>query len=144
MLEVGNGGMTNAEYRTHMSLWALLAAPLLAGNDLRSMSPDTLAILANRGVIAIDQDPLGRQGHRIRADDSTEVWERPLASGAHAIGLFNRSASSVRVDVRWSELGLTGKHVVHEVWSDKGAGSVEGGYAADVEPHGVVLIRVGR
>src|SRR6266446_883617 len=87
---------------------ALRAAPLLAGNDLRSMSPDTLAILANRGVIAIDQDPLGRQGHRVRADESTEVWERPLASGAHAVGLFNRGTSPAHVEVRWSELGLMG------------------------------------
>jgi alpha-galactosidase len=144
MLEVGNGGMTNAEYRTHMSLWALLAAPLLAGNDLRNMSPDTLAILANRGVIAIDQDPMGRQGHRVRAEGSTELWERPLVSGAHAVGLFNRGTSSARVDVRWSDLGLSGKHAVRDVWSDGDKGSFDGGYAADVQPHGVVLIRVER
>jgi len=125
-----------------MSLWALLAAPLLAGNDLRSMSPETLAILANRGVIAIDQDPLGRQGHRVRADESTEVWERPLASGAHAVGLFNRGTSPAHVEVRWSELGLMGTHRVHDVWSDGARGSLDGSFAADVEPHGVVLIRV--
>src|SRR5207253_3941241 len=81
MLEVGNGGMTDAEYRTHMSLWAILAAPLLAGNDLRNMTPATLQMLTNADVIAVDQDPMGRQGRRVKQDGEREVWLKPLAGG---------------------------------------------------------------
>jgi alpha-galactosidase len=142
MLEIGNGGMTSAEYRTHMSLWALLAAPLLAGNDLRSMSAETLSILTNRGVIAIDQDPLGSQAHRVRANGDSEVWTRPLASGSRAVGLFNRGAAPARIEVRWAEIGFSGTHKVHDVWSAADEGAHESGYAVDVEPHGVALLRV--
>jgi len=144
MLEIGNGGMTHAEYRVHMSLWALLAAPLLAGNDLRSMSPETVAILTNRDVIAVDQDPLGRQGHRVRADGDLEVWDKPLASGGHALGLFNRGRTPARIAVRWSELGLPGAHAVRDLWAGRDLGKIETEYAADVEPHGVVLVRIDR
>jgi alpha-galactosidase len=84
MLEVGNGGMNPIEYRTHMSLWAILAAPLLAGNDLSKMTPETLAILGNKGVIAIDQDPMGKQGDRVHSEGPLEIWVRPLAGGAKA------------------------------------------------------------
>src|SRR5437667_12653993 len=79
MLEIGNGGMTDTEYRTHMSLWALLAAPLLAGNDLRNVTPGILSILTNRDVIAIDQDARGVQGRRVKKDGDIETWTRPLA-----------------------------------------------------------------
>ena len=144
MLEIGNGGMSNVEYRTHMSLWALLAAPLLAGNDLRSMTPETVGILTSRDVIAIDQDPLGRQGHRVRAAADLEVWDRPLASGAHAVGLFNRSASAARISVRWTDLGISGPHRIRDLWAGRDLGASENEYAADVEPHGVVLLRVDR
>src|SRR5204862_7438393 len=116
---IGNGGMPATEYRTHMSLWAILAAPLLAGNDLRSMSPETVAILTNRDVIAIDQDPLGKQGHRLRADGAIEVWTRPLASGAQAVALFNRGQSPARISVRWSELGMQGAHTARDVWTGR-------------------------
>jgi alpha-galactosidase len=144
MLEIGNGGMTNTEYRTHMSLWALLASPLLAGNDLRRMSPETIAILTNRDVIAVDQDPLGRQGHRIRADDVIELWEKPLQSGAHAVGLFNRGQSPARISVRWSELGLRGAHAVRDLWTGRDLGRLDAEYATDVDAHGVALLRIDR
>jgi alpha-galactosidase len=144
MLEIGNGGMTGTEYRTHMTLWALLAAPLLAGNDLRSMSPETVAILTNRDVIAVDQDALGKQGHRIRGDGAIEVWAKPLASGAHAVGLFNRGQSAARISVRWSELGVQGRRKVRDLWAGRDLGRVEAEYAADVEPHGAALIRIER
>ena len=88
MLEVGNGGMTEDEYRTHMSLWAILAAPLLAGNDLSKMSPETLAILTNKEVIAVDQDRLGKQGDRASALGQTEIWTKPLSNGALGRGSF--------------------------------------------------------
>src|SRR5574337_180961 len=90
MLEIGNGGMSDEEYRTHMSLWSLLAAPLLAGNDLRSMSPAILEILTNREVIAVDQDKAGQQGRRVAQSGEQEIWSRPLADGGQAIGMFNR------------------------------------------------------
>jgi alpha-galactosidase len=90
MLEVGNGKMNAEEYRTHMSLWALLAAPLLAGNDLSTMKPETIAMLTNREVIAIDQDRLGKQADRVWAEGSQEIWARPLADGSKAVGIFNR------------------------------------------------------
>ena len=144
MLEIGNGGMTDAEYRTHMSLWALLAAPLLAGNDLRSMTPATVEILTNREVIAVDQDSLGHQGRRVRADGDLEVWSKPLASGEHAVGLFNRSAARARVGVRWTDLGITGMQAVRDLWSHRDVGEFDGEFAADIEPHGVVLLRVRR
>src|SRR5438876_2478451 len=88
MLEIGNGGMSAAEYRTHMSLWAMLAAPLLAGNDLRNMSDETRQILMNKEVIAIDQDKLGRQGHKISKEGSAEIWIKALENGGLAGALF--------------------------------------------------------
>src|SRR5437773_7701686 len=78
MLEVGNGGMTTDEYRAHFSLWAILAAPLLAGNDLRDMKPEIRDILTNKEVIAVNQDPLGRQGRRVRKDGDLEVWAKQM------------------------------------------------------------------
>jgi alpha-galactosidase len=142
MLEVGNGGMTNIEYRTHMSLWSLLAAPLLAGNDLRSVPPDIMHILANKEVIAVDQDPLGKQATRIAKEGDTEVWARPLQGGAYAVGLFNRGASSAKVTARWSDVGFTGKGTVRDLWAAANRGSVSDQFSAPVPSHGVVLIRV--
>src|SRR5436853_7926942 len=85
MLEIGNGAMREMEYKTHMSLWAMLAAPLLAGNDLRSMKPEILAILTNKEVIAIDQDKLGMQGQRVWQSGEQEIWTRTLSGGAMAL-----------------------------------------------------------
>ena len=93
MLEVGNGGMTTPEYRAHFSLWCLLAAPLMAGNDLRSMTPETKEILTNKDVIAIDQDALGRQGYRVRKDGDLEVWAKKLSGKDYAVVLLNRGAA---------------------------------------------------
>ena len=106
MLEVGNGGMTHTEYRTHMSLWSLLAAPLLAGNDLEDMSPETIDLLTNPEVIAINQDPLGRQARRVAQDGDLEVWAKPLADGRVAAGLFNRGEAPATVTARWTDLEL--------------------------------------
>src|ERR1700683_5443046 len=90
MLEVGNGGMSAAEYRSHFSFWCLLAAPLIAGNDVRHMTPDIKAILTNKEVIAVDQDPLGREGHRVWKDGDREVWSKELQNGSRAVILFKR------------------------------------------------------
>jgi alpha-galactosidase len=106
MLEVGNGHMSNEEYRTHMSLWALLAAPLLAGNDLSKMTPETKSILMNKAVIAIDQDKLGVQGDRVSQNGDLEIWVKPLSGGGKAVGLFNRGTNAAEMTVTLSDLGV--------------------------------------
>jgi len=141
MLEVGNGGMSGAEYRTHMSLWALLAAPLLAGNDLGHMTPETLSILTNPGVIAIDQDPAGIQGDRVKAEGPLEVWAKPLAGGARAVGLFNLSDLPANMEVAFADLGVTGPVSARDVWAAKDLGRLSG-YKTMVPAHGVVLLRL--
>jgi alpha-galactosidase len=143
MLEVGNGGMTPEEYRAHFGLWALMAAPLMAGNDLRSMSPETRDILANREVIAVDQDPLGVQGRRVRDDGAHEVWMKPLADGSRAVILFNRGSEPAEIAVSWDEIGLSkGRASVRDLWKNQDLGSFAGGYKGKAEPHGVAMIRV--
>jgi alpha-galactosidase len=142
MLEVGNGGMNLEEYRTHMALWALLAAPLLAGNDLRAMKPETIAILTNREVIAIDQDPLGKQADRVRAEGSREIWARPLADGSKAVGIFNRFDWPQIVEVNFHEFGFKGSVKARDIWAAKDLGTLPGSYKAHVPPHGVALLRV--
>ena len=109
MLEVGNGKMTTTEYRAHFSLWALLAAPLVAGNDIRDMSADTKEILMNKEVIAIDQDALGKQGSRISADETKEVWTKELSNGDWAVCVFNPSKTSATVELKWSDLPFVKK-----------------------------------
>ena len=142
MLEVGNGGMTADEYRTHMSLWAILAAPLLAGNDLSKMTPETLSILTNRGVIAIDQDPAGHQGDRISALRMTEDWGRKLADGSVAVGIFNRNDTPAEGVLRFDDLGMKGRVHLHDVWADKDLGAMEHEYRAQIPAHGVILLIV--
>jgi alpha-galactosidase len=142
MLEIGNGGMTDDEYRTHMSLWALLAAPLIAGNDLRSMSETTKAILTNAEVIAVDQDPEGKQGKRVFKEGDLEVWSRPLTAGALAVGLFNRGTQPTKVTARWQDLGLEGRQKVRDLWTHGPRDSATGELSADVLAHGVVLLRL--
>ena len=143
MLEVGNGGMTGDEYRTHMSLWALLAAPLLAGNDLSRMTPETLSILTNKDAVAIDQDPLGRQGDRLAQEGPLETWSKPLSGGAVAVGLFNRSAEPRQMTVSLGQVGADSNAVIHDVWAGKSvSAAANGSYTANVPGHGVVLLRL--
>jgi len=142
MLEVGNGGMTEDEYKTHISLWALLSAPLLAGNDLSQMTPSTLQLLTNRDVIAVDQDSLGHQAGRAWAKQETEIWTRQLSGGATAIGIFNRGTEPASVDARLSDLGLHGSLQVLDLWSKQKSLLRSGMLHADVPAHGVILLRV--
>src|SRR5882672_1428553 len=141
MLEIGNGGMTESEYKTHMSLWAILAAPLLAGNDLRSMSPAILAILTNREVIAVDQDKDGKQGTRVSKSGDQEIWTRPLSGGALAVALFNRAAETTKVSVRWADLGISRKSRVRDLWEHKDIDAEWPEYSVMVPGHGVVMLR---
>ncbi len=143
MLEVGNGGMTNDEYRTHMSLWSILTAPLLAGNDLQQASPEILAILTNRDVIAIDQDTAGKQGKRVSQNGDSEIWAKDLADGSKAVALFNRAAAPASVAVKWSDLALTAPPAhAKDLWAGKDVALSGASYSATVPAHGVVLLRV--
>ena len=142
MLEIGNGGMTNTEYRTQFSLWSMLAAPLIAGNDLRHMSAATREILTNREVIAVDQDPAGHQGYRVARDGHTEVWAKPLSHGQWAMALFNRGGKPARVTATWGEIGQEGPMHVRDLWAHADRGVHPHQYSAMVPSHGVVMIRV--
>jgi alpha-galactosidase len=142
MLEVGNGGMNLEEYRTHMSLWAILAAPLLAGNDLSTMGRETVALLTNKEVLSIDQDSAGKQGDRFSAEGPMEIWVRPLAGGSKAVGLFNRHPRPMDIQVDFRELGFKGAVKVRDVWAAKDLGPMQGVYKVLVPAHGVVLLRV--
>jgi alpha-galactosidase len=144
MLEVGNGGMTNTEYRSHFSLWALMAAPLMAGNDLRSMTPEIRDILTNKEVIAIDQDPMGRQGRRVWKDGDFEVWAKQLQNGDRAVILLNRSRSSHEITVTWEQIGYPAHFsaALRDLWGHKDLGKFTGKFSAPVESHGVVMVTV--
>ena len=144
MLEVGNGELTPTENRSHFSFWALLAAPLMAGNDLREMKPEIHDILTNKEVIAVNQDPLGRQGRRVWKDGDLEVWSKPLAAGARAVILFNRGASEQEITAKWSDLYYPDdlSASVRDLWEKKDLGKAKGKFSAKVEPHGVVMVTV--
>jgi alpha-galactosidase len=142
MLEIGNGHMTDDEYRTHMSLWSLLASPLLAGNDIRSMSQGTKDILLNKEVIAIDQDVLGKQAAQLSVHGEVEIWTRPLADGSVAVGVFNRGGSATKASVKLSDLKLAGKVKARDLWSHKDVSFDNGAYSATVPTHGVLLLRM--
>jgi len=144
MLEVGNGGLSTAESRAHFSFWCLFAAPLIAGNDLRNMSKETLEILTNREAIAVDQDPLGMAGRKVRDNGPQEVWMKPLADGSRAVILFNRGTEAGPITVAWEDIGLApgGKAAVRDLWKKSDLGSFPGRFEAKVEPHDVVMLRV--
>jgi alpha-galactosidase len=142
MLEVGNGGMNTEEYRTHMSLWAILAAPLLAGNDLSKMTPETVALLTNKDVIAVDQDPAGKQGDRVWAEGPIEVWSRTLADGSKAVGVFNRHPSMLTATVDFKKLGFAGPVKAKDLWQGKDLEASAAPITVKVPGHGVVFLRV--
>ena len=145
MMEVGNGGMTDDEYKTHISLWSILAAPLLAGNDVRNMTQATKEILLNREVIAIDQDEGGMQGKQVWKSGDQEIWMRELKGGSKAIGLYNRGAAAADITVRWKDIGI--KTIVksaRDLFEHKDLPMSEDRYKASVPSHGVVLLRVGK
>jgi alpha-galactosidase len=145
MLEVGNGGMTPTEYTTHFSLWALLSAPLLLGNDLRSVSSATLSIVENPDVIAVNQDWGGSQGRRLVDNGDTEVWGKPMSDGSFALVLLNRGGSATTVSTSAAAIGLGGssQYTLKDLWS-KSTSTSTGTIAATVPAHGVVMYRVSR
>jgi alpha-galactosidase len=144
MLEVGNGHMTTAEYQTHMSLWSLLSAPLLAGNDIRHMSQATKDILLNREVIAIDQDPLGKQATRVAQTAESETWLKPLAHGGVAVGVINLSDGPRTLTVQAADLQLPNAPTrARNLWTHRDVAFTHGAYSETVPSHGILLLRVG-
>ncbi len=144
MLEVGNGGMTTEEYRAHFSLWAVLAAPLIAGNDLHDMKPEIRDILTNREVIAVNQDPLGDQAHRVGKDGDLEVWAKQLQDGSRAVVLLNRDSKERELTVSWENLGYPG-HLnarVRDLWRACDLGEFRNRFSAVVGAHAVVMVRI--
>jgi len=145
MLEVGTEGLTYAESRAHFSLWCIIAAPLIAGNDVRNMKPEYLAMMINKDVLAIDQDPLGKQGFRALADPgkNIEVWVRELGHGEWAVCALNTSSNPADITVEWRRLWtIQGKFQVHDVWANKEAGDNSKSATVHLESHDVVLYRL--
>ncbi|HTZ58740.1 MAG TPA: glycoside hydrolase family 27 protein [Acidobacteriaceae bacterium] len=144
MLEVGNGKLNMDENRLHMSLWAILAAPLLAGNDLSQMKPEISAILTNREVIAIDQDPLGKQGDRVSEVGPEEIWAKPLKGGDKAVALFNRDDTPLPMTLKLSDVGFASGAKATDIWAAKDLGRLQNTYTVTVPRHGVVLLRLSK
>lgn len=155
MMEVGNG-MTAGEDRAHFSMWAMLAAPLIAGNDLTNMSDETRAILTNREVIAVDQDPLGIQGFKHSADGGVEIWFRPLAGGDWAMAVLNRNVEPSRVTFDWRREtvadSMTGKDAafattsygLRDLWTRRDLGTTDEALSAEVPGRDVLMLRLDR
>jgi alpha-galactosidase len=155
MLEVGNG-MTISEDRAHFTMWAMLAAPLISGNDLRHMSPETAAILTNRGAIAVDQDSLGVEGLHYRTTDSVEVWFKPLSHDGWAMVLLNRARSPRTPTFDWRHEAVSDSvsgrsarfadvtYHIRDVWGDADRGTTAQAFSATVQPHDVVLLLLTR
>jgi alpha-galactosidase len=142
MLEIGNGGMSADEYRSHMTFWSILAAPLIAGNDLRNMTPETREILTNAEVIAVEQDALGNQGTRLRKQGNVEIWMRPLAGEARALAILNLGAEDANVNITWQDLGISDVATVRDLWSHRDLPQAKADYSVTVKSHSSSLIRV--
>ena len=144
MLEVGNGGMSEAEYRSHFSLWAIMAAPLLIGTDLRTIKQPYLDILLNKEVIAVDQDPMGIQGRRIREKDGVHVIVKPLQGQKLAVALFNENDAAKRVSVTSAELSLDGsrKYRARDLWQHTDA-PVGESLTVELPAHATAIYSIG-
>jgi hypothetical protein len=144
MLEVGNKSLTPTECRSHFSMWCMLAAPLIAGNNISTMNDTIRDILTAPEIIAINQDPLGIQGTRIRNDNGLQVWQKPLKDGSTAVALLNLTTSPANMFVTLDEIGLK-KEVaipVRDLWKRKDIDAIKDTFKTEVEPHGVVVIKI--
>jgi alpha-galactosidase len=135
--------LTPNEQYTHVTLWSLLSSPLLIGCDMTQLDDFTLSLLTNDEVIAVDQDPLGKQASRISNDSQTQVWAKDLEDGTKAVGLFNLSEMATTVTVKWSDLGLKDSQAVRDLWRQKDLGTFNEHYSAEIPRHGAVMIKVG-
>jgi alpha-galactosidase len=134
--------LTADEQYTHIGLWCLFSSPLILGCDLERLDPFTLGLLTNDEVLALDQDPLGREAVRVAGGAESDVYSKPLADGTRAVGLVNRGESPAEVAAVWSELGLEGPLVVRDLWRQRDLGTFAGRFTAVVPPHGIVLVRL--
>jgi len=134
--------LTPNEQYSHVSLWCLLAAPLIFSGDITRLDDFTLSLLTNDEVIEVDQDPLGRPGRRISKDGDLEVWARPLEDGSLAVGLFNRGEGLRAIETKWEDLEVQGPQKVRDLWRQQDVGVCEGKFEAYVARHGVVLVRM--
>jgi alpha-galactosidase len=154
MLEIGNGKLTAGEDRAHFSMWAMIAAPLIAGNDIRTMNQETKEVLTNKNVIAVNQDALGIQGFKYAVKDSVEIWFKPLNQGKWAVAFLNRSKSNKKVSFNWkAELvkdeifhkDLDAKQQVYKIknlWTNKAAGTSKNALSANVPAHDILLLQL--
>jgi len=143
MLEVGNGGMTADEYRTHFTLWCMLRAPLLAGNDIRSMTQETRDILLNAEVIAIDQDPAALPARLVSREGTSDVIARALKDKSIAVAFFNRGDQEANISVAWNAVGLGGKKLrARDLWKHAAVELSGDRHTVAVPRHGVVLLKV--
>lgn len=151
MLEIGNGGMTRDEYITHFSMWSMLAAPLMAGNDLRSMTKETLEILTNKEVIAVDQDKLGQQARRFMDMGEHEIWAKPLADGEIAVCFLNRTDREWSLDYNWqknimyfaADININKKeYTIRDLWRHKDIGTTKTSTKYSIPAHGVLMVRL--
>jgi alpha-galactosidase len=134
--------LTPNEQYTHISLWCLLCSPLLIGCDMAQLDDFTLSLLTNDEVLEVNQDPLGKQARRVSQADNLEVWAKEMEDGSLAVGLFNRGGSEKKVAANWSELGLSDKQIVRDLWRQKDLGEFEDQFSADVPRHGAALVRL--
>jgi alpha-galactosidase len=140
MLEVGNGKLTPEESRAHFSLWCMLAAPLMAGNDLSNMSTLTKDVLLNKEAIAIDQDKLGKQGYKILDEEDFDIFMKPLAGGNMAVCLFNRGETARKIRVDWKKYGIADHYSLRDVWKHAAVGTTKTPFDATIARHDVVLL----
>jgi len=143
MLEVGNPGLTLAESRAHFSLWSLLAAPLMAGNDVRKMASGIREILTDPEVIAVDQDPLGKQGYRFMDHPGKQIWAKELSGGEWAVCFFNSGDAPLQLRIDWNHLSfLEGTFRIRDLWRKKDMGRTTAEFRGSVAPHDVILMRL--
>ncbi len=142
MLEVGNGALTRDEEIAHFSLWCMLAAPLMAGNDLRNMTDETINILTNKEAIAIDQDPLGNQGYKIKDEGAFEIFYKPLKNKDIALCLFNRNKHSIEKTINWNELSINSEYTIRDLWKHQNIGTTASKQTFNINGHGVILLRL--
>jgi alpha-galactosidase len=142
LLQTGNGGMTPDEYRMQLNLWAVRAAPMMLGNDVRIMRPETVTLLTNREIIDINQDAAGRPGKRVAKAGQTEVWAKTLADGSIALGLFNHGNSSAPVAVSWEQLGIEGPREARDLWWHASLGRANNRYVVFLTGRTSLLIKL--
>lgn len=151
MLEVGNGGMTYDEYVTHFSMWCMLAAPLMSGNDLRKMDNQTKEILMNKEVIAVNQDPKGEQARRFMDMGEKEIWAKPLANGELALCFMNRTETVWNLDYNWlrntiyfaEDINMRkNEYKVRDLWQHKDLGTTKTNLKKEIPGHGVLMVRL--